>query len=90
MNSSVCKYDNATYFHSFGVEHNIKEIKNLRGNKNITIDIFRIKAYNLIMCRYFCIGFTDFMWKDKSLLDYTNLFSPDHYEKNDKKNTKRF
>ena len=24
------------------------------------------------------------MLKDKSLLDYTNLFSPDEYEKNDK------
>ena len=24
------------------------------------------------------------MLKDKSMLDYTNLFSPDEYEKNDK------
>ena len=37
-----------------------------------------------IMCRYFCIEFTDFMLKGKSLLDYTNLFSPNKYEKNDK------
>ena len=36
------------------------------------------------MCRYFCIGFINFMLKGKSLLDYTNLFSPDDYEKNDK------
>ena len=28
------------------------------------------------MCGYFCIGFIDFMLKGKSLLDYTNLFSP--------------
>ena len=33
---------------------------------------------------YFCIGFIDFILKDKSLLDYKNLFSPDEYEKNDK------
>ena len=33
---------------------------------------------------YFCIGFIDFVLKGKSLLDYTNLFSPDVYEKNDK------
>ena len=36
------------------------------------------------MCRYFCIGFTDFILKGKSLLDYTNLFSPNDYEKDDK------
>ena len=33
---------------------------------------------------YFCIGFIDFMLKGKSFLDYTNSFSPDDYEKNDK------
>ena len=36
------------------------------------------------MCRYFCIGFIDFMSKGRSLHDYTNLFSPNDYEKNDK------
>ena len=35
------------------------------------------------MFGYFCIGFIDFMLKRKSLLDYTKLFSPDDYEKND-------
>ena len=36
------------------------------------------------MCRYFCVGFIDFLLKGKSLLDYTNLFSPNEFEKNDK------
>ena len=36
------------------------------------------------MCGYFCIGFVDFILKSKSLLDYTNLFSLNDYEKNDK------
>ena len=36
------------------------------------------------MCGYFCIGFIDFMLKSKSLLEYTNLFSPNEYKKNDK------
>ena len=36
------------------------------------------------MCRYFCIEFIDFMLKGESLLEYTNLFSPNYYEKNDK------
>ena len=35
------------------------------------------------MCRYFCIGFIDSMLKGISLLDYTNLFSPNDYKKND-------
>ena len=32
----------------------------------------------------FCIGFIDFTLNSKSLLDYTNLFSSNDYEKNDK------
>ena len=36
------------------------------------------------MCGYFCIRFIELMLKGKSLLDYTNLFSPNDYEKNDK------
>ena len=35
------------------------------------------------MSRYFCIRFIDIMLKAKKLLDYTNLFSPNEYEKND-------
>ena len=36
------------------------------------------------MCRCFCTVFINFMLKDKSLLDYTDLFSPNEYKKNDK------
>ena len=36
------------------------------------------------MCSYFFIRFIDLMLKSKSLLDYTNLFSPNDYEENDK------
>ena len=46
-------------------------------------NIFRIKAYDSIMCRHFCIGFIDFMFKGKTLTDYTNLFSPNNFKKND-------
>ena len=31
------------------------------------------------MCGYFCIGFFDFMLKGKSLLEHTDLFSPNEY-----------
>ena len=33
---------------------------------------------------YFRTRRIDFMLKDKSLLDYKNLFSPNYYEKNEK------
>ena len=35
------------------------------------------------MYRCFCIGFIDFILEGKSLLDYTNSFFPNDYEKND-------
>ena len=34
------------------------------------------------MCGYFCIGFIDFMFKGKSLTDYTNFVSPNDFKKN--------
>ena len=77
--------NNITYFESFGFEYIPKEIKKFTGNKNIITNIYRIQAYDAKMWGYFCIGFIDFMLKGKSLLkDYTILFSPNYYEKNDK------
>ena len=35
------------------------------------------------MCGYFCIGFIDFMLAGKNLIDFTNLFSPYDFKKND-------
>ena len=75
--------NNVTYFDSFGVEHIPKEIKEFVKNKNITANIFRIQAYDSVMCRYFCIGFIDFMFKGKTLTEFRNLFSPNSFEKND-------
>ena len=76
--------NNVTYFDSFGVEHIPKEIKAfINNNKNIITNIFRIQAYDSIMCGYFCIGFIDFMLAGKKLTDYTNIFSPNNFKKND-------
>ena len=75
--------NDVTYFDSFGVEHFPKEIKAFIGNKNIKTNIFRIQAYDSIMCGYFCIGFIDFMLAGKTLTDFTNLFSPNNFKKND-------
>ena len=76
--------NNIIYFDSFEVEHIRKEIKKFIGKKNIKTNIYRVQAYDPIMCGYFCIRFIGFMLKGKSLLDYTDLFSPNEYEKNNK------
>ena len=68
----------------FGAEHIPKEMKKFIGNKNILTNIYRIQTYNSIMCGYVCTGFIDFMLNGPSLLDYTSLFSPNDYEKNNK------
>ena len=70
------------YFDSFGVEHIPKEMKKFIKNKNLVIRIYRIQAYDSIRWGYFCIGFINFLLNGKSLLDYTNLFSSNNYEKN--------
>ena len=67
----------------FLCEHIPKVIRKHNGNKNIMMNIYRIQAYNSIMCRYFCIGFIGFMLKGKSLLEYT-IFFPNEYKDNDK------
>ena len=76
--------NNITYFDSFGVEHIPKEIKAfIDRSLSITTNIFRIQAYDSIMCGYFCIGFIDFMLAGKTLTEFTNLFSPNNFKKND-------
>ena len=80
------------YFDSFGVEHIPKEINKFSNNETtrssslerIKSNIFRIQAYDSIMCGYFCIEFINYMLKGKTLLHYTNLFSPNDSKKNDR------
>ena len=57
--------ENVTYFDRFRVENIPKEIRKFIGNKNLITNICRIQAYDSIMCRYFWIGFIDFMLKTK-------------------------
>ena len=80
------KEDQLIYFDSFGVEYIPQEIlekieHSSLGNKNIKTSIFRIQDYNSIMCGYFCILFIEYMLNDKTLTDFTNLFSPCNFEK---------
>ena len=80
------------YFDSFGVEHIPKEINRFIRSEElgrvvcneIKSNIFRIQAYDSIMCGYFCIQFINYMLKGKTLLDYTNLFSPNDFKKKDR------
>ena len=73
----------------FGIELIPKEINkfidnnNNNNNNNIESNIFRLQAYDSIMCGYFCIEFINYMLKGKTLLDFTNLFSPNDFKKND-------
>ena len=82
---SLYVYNNdVSYFDSFGVEHIPKEIKAFLGRSlSITTNIFKIQAYDSIMCGYFCIGFIGFMLAGKTLTEHTNLFSPNNFKKND-------
>ena len=83
--------NNVIYFNFFGVEHIPKEIKafinrplsSASQNKNIKTNIFRIQAYDSIMCGYFCIGFIVFMLLGKTVTKYTDIFSANNLKKND-------
>ena len=77
------KDNKVIYFDSFGVEHVPKEIKKFIGHENTKTNIFRIQADNSIMCGFFCIGSIDFMFAGRSLIDFTSLFSPYDFKKND-------
>ena len=72
-----------TYFDSFVIEHISKEVKKFVNNKYIIASIFRIQAYDSVICGYFCIGFIGYMFMGKSLTDYTYLFSSNNLKKND-------
>ena len=50
-------------------------------DKIIKTNIFRIEDNNSIMCGQFCILFIEYMLKNKTLTDFTNLFSPWDFKK---------
>ena len=78
-----CNRSEIVYFDSFGAEHVSEEIKKFVVNKNIIANIFRVQANSSVMCGYFCIGFIDFMLAGKKLTDFTSMFSPYDFKKND-------
>ena len=77
--------NNVTYFDSFGAEHGPKEIEKFINRSSIATNIYRIQGYDSVMCQYFCIGFIDFILKDKSLTHFTSLFPPNNNNNKKKK-----
>ena len=71
--------DVSTYWIALNVKINeviyfLEEIKRFIGHKNTKTDIFGIQADNSIMCGYFCTGFINFIFAERSLIDFTSLF----------------
>ena len=46
-----------------------------------THNIFRIQPDGSVLCGFYYIAFIEYMIAGKTLLDYTNLFSPNDYQK---------
>ena len=48
-------------------------------------NIFRLPDYESFTCEFYCIKFNEHILAEKTLLDYTNFFSPNNCKKNDKR-----
>ena len=71
-------------FFDFGIEYISPKVLNKIRDKSITHNIFRIQDDDCVKCGFYCIAFIEYMLAEKALLDYTNLFSSNDCEKNDK------
>ena len=78
-----CNRNKVVYFDSFGVQHVPRDIKEFVGTENIKANICQVQGNDSVMCGYFCIGLIEFMLAGKKLTDYTSLFSPHGFKKND-------
>ena len=74
----------AVYFYCSVIEYISQEVLSKIKDKSITHNIFRIQDADSIMRGFYCIAFIEYMLSGKALLDYTNLFSPNDYQKNDR------
>ena len=75
VNSKNNKNNSVIYFDSYGVEYLPVQILKFIGNKPIKSSYFRIQSYDSVMCGFFCILFLRFMFLNKTLTDFINLFS---------------
>ena len=70
-------------FDSFGIENVPQEIINKIKVTWITHNIFRMQSVDSVLCVLYCIASIEYMIAG-NLSEYTNLFSPIDYKKNDK------
>ena len=83
--------DNVTYFDSFGVEHISKESKKIHGKRKYNNKIFIEYKHTIRQCAdTFVLDLLILCLKDKSLFDYSDLFSSNDYENNNKTVLKYF
>ena len=75
--------NNVTDFDRFGIEHISKVIEIFIDKSIVTANIFRIQAYDSIMCGYFSTGFIDFMLAGKTLTDFINILASNNFKNND-------
>ena len=64
----------------FTIEYISEEVLSKIKEKSITHNIFRTQHDDPIMCGFYCIAFMEYMLAGKTLLYYTNLFSPNDYK----------
>ena len=74
----------AVYFEYFGIEYIPQEVLNKIRDKSIAHNLFRIQDNDSVLCGFYCIPFIEYILAGRMLLDYTNLFSLNDYEKDDK------
>ena len=73
----------AVYFESFGIKYIPLEVLK-KSDVNQLLKIYlEYKMMNLLCLGFYCIAFIEYILTRKSLLGYTNLFSPNDYKKND-------
>ena len=70
--------------YTFGIEYIPQEVLNKIKDKSIAHNIFRIQDNESIICGFYCIAFIEYILAGKTLLDYTNLFSPNDCKKNER------
>ena len=78
------------YFDSFGIEYIQQEALSKIKDKSTIHNILKIQDDDSIMCGFYCIAFIQHMIARETLLNYTNLVSPNDYKKIDKKIYKYF
>ena len=67
-----------TYFENFEIKYIPSGTRKFPDNKNIIKKLYRIQTYDLIVCTNFCIGLIDYIFYNKRLAGFTNLFSPNN------------